>query len=75
MVDENLEQRLTAWWDSLDQQQQSEATSIDGDVPEWMARSLQEIDVLVVDADMNGDGHVHLLPTIVREFLDRRSVP
>ena len=70
---ETFEERLWEWWNSLDEKQQASATSINGDIPDWMASSLHESDVLVIDADMNGDGHVQLLPTIVRDFLDRRS--
>jgi hypothetical protein len=70
---QNLDERLWDWWNSLDEHQRATATSIDDRIPDWMATTLHQAKVLVIDADLNGDGHVRLLPTIVREFLDRRS--
>jgi len=45
--------------------------SITENVPDWMVSSLDDDDMIIVPADVNGDGHVRLMPTVLRELLDR----
>ena len=70
----DVEERLWAWWHSLDDAQQAEAMRVTDDLPEWMVDSLSDAELVVIDADMNGHSHVPLMSTRVREFLDRHRL-
>ena len=69
----NAEDRLWEWWRALDEAQRAAAMDAKDALPPWMVDTLTAADIIVVGADLAGHSHVALMPTYVRDFLDRRA--
>jgi len=67
----SLEVRLHRWWSGLTEAQRSEALAVLDDVPPWMVSTLEASRILVVDAIVH-HRDVVLVPTLVREFIERQ---
>ena len=63
-----------AWWNSLTAQQRLEASRVVDALPGWMADSLSDFGIVLVEADLTGHSHVFLMPTHVREFIFEQAV-
>jgi len=70
----DAEERLWEWWRALDQAHRAAAMDARDALPSWMVDTLTAAGVTVVDANLTGHSPVALMPTYVRDFLERRAV-
>ena len=70
----DAEDRLWEWWRGLDETQRAAAIDAKNALPPWIVETLTAVDMVVVDAEVTGHMHIALMPTVVRDFLERRAV-
>jgi hypothetical protein len=68
----DLESRMTAWWNTLTDDQRRDALNVIDEVPWWMAVTLDGFGILTAEANLAGHSRVALMPTQLRAYLECR---